>query len=53
MSTEVPFNALIISGAIPVYVNPGVNKQLGIPLGMSVAEVKSYQGKSGGQGNFR
>jgi len=33
-------NALIISGAIPVYVNPGVNKQLGIPLGMSVAEVK-------------
>lgn len=34
-------NALIISGAIPVYVNPGVNKQLGIPLGMSVADVKS------------
>lgn len=33
-------NALIISGAIPVYVNPGVNKELGIPLGMSVAEVK-------------
>lgn len=33
-------NALIISGAIPVYVNPGVNKLLGIPLGMSVAEVK-------------
>ena len=33
-------NALIISGAIPVYVNPGVNKKLGIPLGMSVAEVK-------------
>ncbi|WP_407305823.1 aminotransferase class I/II-fold pyridoxal phosphate-dependent enzyme [Desulfosporosinus sp. SB140] len=33
-------NALIISGAIPVYVNPGVNKQLGIPLGMSVNDVK-------------
>ncbi|HZK55835.1 MAG TPA: aminotransferase class I/II-fold pyridoxal phosphate-dependent enzyme [Desulfosporosinus sp.] len=33
-------NALIISGAIPVYVNPGVNKLLGIPLGMSVNEVK-------------
>lgn len=33
-------NALIISGAIPVYVNPGVNKELGIPLGMSVNEVK-------------
>jgi arginine/lysine/ornithine decarboxylase len=33
-------NALIISGAIPVYVNPGVNKKLGIPLGMSINEVK-------------
>lgn len=33
-------NALIISGAIPVYVNPGVNKLLGIPLGMSVVEVQ-------------
>jgi len=34
-------NALIISGAIPVYVNPGVNKQLGIPLGMTIDEVKN------------
>lgn len=33
-------NALILSGAIPVYVNPGVNKELGIPLGMAVEEVK-------------
>lgn len=33
-------NALIICGAIPVYVNPGVNKKLGIPLGMSIEEVK-------------
>lgn len=33
-------NALIISGAIPVYVNPGVDKKLGISLGMSVADVK-------------
>ncbi|RJE46523.1 MULTISPECIES: aminotransferase class I/II-fold pyridoxal phosphate-dependent enzyme [unclassified Dehalobacter] len=33
-------NALIISGAIPVYVNPGVNNVLGIPLGMSISEVK-------------
>lgn len=33
-------NALIISGATPVYVNPGVNKMLGIPLGMSVDDVK-------------
>ncbi|GAB6156540.1 aminotransferase class I/II-fold pyridoxal phosphate-dependent enzyme [Desulfosporosinus burensis] len=34
-------NALIISGAIPVYVNPGVNNKLGIPLGMYIDEVKS------------
>ncbi|HEX5563707.1 MAG TPA: aminotransferase class I/II-fold pyridoxal phosphate-dependent enzyme [Sporosarcina sp.] len=33
-------NALILSGAIPVYVNPGVNNELGIPLGMSVKEVE-------------
>lgn len=33
-------NALIISGAIPVYVNPGTNKKIGIPLGMSVEDVK-------------
>lgn len=33
-------NALVISGAIPVYINPGVNKKLGIPLGMCVEDVK-------------
>ncbi len=33
-------NALVISGAVPVYVNPGVNRHLGIPLGMSMDEVK-------------
>lgn len=33
-------NALIISGAIPVYINPGVNNSLGISLGMSVEDVK-------------
>ncbi|NLI91205.1 MAG: aminotransferase class I/II-fold pyridoxal phosphate-dependent enzyme [Peptococcaceae bacterium] len=33
-------NALILCGAIPVYVNPGVNKELGIPLGMSIHEIK-------------
>jgi len=33
-------NSLIISGAIPVYVNPGVDKDLGIPLGMSLSDVK-------------
>ncbi len=32
-------NALILSGAIPVYVNPGVDQRLGIPLGMSVSDV--------------
>lgn len=32
-------NALIISGAIPVYVNPGVDKKLGISLGMPLDEV--------------
>lgn len=33
-------NALIISGAVPVYVNPGINKRLGIALGMSVSAVE-------------
>lgn len=33
-------NALIVSGAVPVYVNPGVNSELGIPLGMSISEVE-------------
>ncbi len=33
-------NALVINGAVPVYVNPGTNKQLGIPLGMSVEDVE-------------
>lgn len=33
-------NALILIGAIPVYVNPSINKQLGIPLGMSISDVE-------------
>ncbi len=33
-------NALVISGAEPVYVNPGVDKRLGIPLGMDPANVE-------------
>ena len=33
-------NALVVNGAVPVYVNPGVNKRLGIPLGMSVSDVQ-------------
>lgn len=33
-------NALVVCGAIPVYINPGINKKLGIPLGMSISDVK-------------
>ncbi len=32
-------NALILNGAIPVYVNPKTNERLGIALGMSVCDV--------------
>lgn len=38
-------NALVVCGAIPVYVNPGTNKQLGIPLGMSVKDVEKLSRK--------
>ncbi len=34
-------NALILSGATPIYVNPGVNRQLGISLGMSLDNVRT------------
>ncbi|WP_054742499.1 aminotransferase class I/II-fold pyridoxal phosphate-dependent enzyme [Cellulosilyticum ruminicola] len=34
-------NALVVCGAVPIYVNPGVNKELGIPLGMSYEDVKT------------
>ncbi len=33
-------NALIITGAVPIYVNPDVNRMLGISLGMSVSQVE-------------
>ena len=33
-------NTIVVNGAIPIYVNPGTDKHLGIPLGMSVAEVE-------------
>ena len=33
-------NALVVCGAIPAYINPGQDKRLGIPLGMSIADVK-------------
>lgn len=34
-------NALILCGAEPVYVNPGINRRLGIALGMSVEDIKA------------
>lgn len=33
-------NALVVNGAVPVYVNPGVDKRLGIPLGMHLEDVR-------------
>lgn len=34
-------NALILTGAIPVYVNPGIDEKLGIGLGMSKADIEA------------
>ena len=34
-------NALVVNGAIPVYVNPRVNPDLGIPLGMALQDVEA------------
>lgn len=34
-------NALVVCGAVPVYVNPGVNSELGIPLGMTPEAVEA------------
>ena len=33
-------NALIVCGAVPIYINPGVNHELGIPLGMSLSDIE-------------
>ena len=33
-------NALVLCGAVPVYVNPAGDKRLGIPLGMRVEDVR-------------
>lgn len=33
-------NALVVCGAVPIYVNPDTNKQLGIPLGMRVEDIR-------------
>jgi len=34
-------NTLVISGVIPVYVNPGIHRDLGISLGMSLNDIKT------------
>jgi len=34
-------NALVLCGAVPVYIDPQVDKRLGIPLGMKVEDVKA------------
>lgn len=34
-------NSLVVCGAVPVYINPGVNKEIGIPLGMSISDVEA------------
>ena len=39
-------NALVLCGAIPVYVNPEVNAQLGISLGMEVSQVEKAFGRN-------
>ena len=42
-------NALVLCGAIPVYVNPEVDTKLGISLGMKISEVEQCDlRKSGG-----
>nr|WP_315021164.1 aminotransferase class I/II-fold pyridoxal phosphate-dependent enzyme [uncultured Aminipila sp.] len=39
-------NALVLCGAVPIYVNPGVNSELGISLGMSVESIKEAIAKN-------
>ena len=34
-------NALVLCGAIPVYIDPKVDTKLGIPLGMEISDVKA------------
>ena len=33
-------NALILSGAVPIYINPQINQMLGISLGMSIVDLE-------------
>ena len=44
-------NALVLCGAVPVYVNPDVDRKLGISLGMSVEQVHlpGYERGSGAE----
>ena len=39
-------NALVLCGAIPIYVNPQTNPRLGISLGMSVSDVEKSIGEN-------
>lgn len=34
-------NALVLSGAVPIYINPQINQMLGISLGMSIADLEA------------
>ena len=34
-------NALVLCGAVPVYIDPKVDQKLGIPLGMEIADVRA------------
>ncbi len=45
-------NSMILCGAHPVYVNPEVNTQLGIPLGMKVEQVRGPLSKTRKQKRF-
>ena len=36
-------NAIVLCGAVPIYVNPKVDKRLGIPLGITVEEAGKKQ----------
>lgn len=39
-------NALVLNGAIPIYVNPDTDQELGIALGMKVSQVEKTSGKT-------
>ena len=39
-------NAIILAGAVPVYINPCVHAQIGISLGMSLADVEACIAKN-------